>query len=78
MVHRAGFQLFELWAGLNWRWRVGIALFILAGATAYFFFGPEDVESRRRAVTATIGWIVGAILLLAGGPSDSEKKAYRF
>lgn len=61
--------MFEWWAGLSPWIRYGVGVFFLLLSTLLFFgfdrFWPW-------------GWGVGAILLLFSGPSDSEKKGYRF
>lgn len=62
-------SMFEWWAGLSPWIRYGVAVFFLGLSTLLFFafdrFWPW-------------GWVVGVILLLLAGPSDSEKKGYRF
>ena len=67
MSHMLG--LLEWWGGLHPGWRFGVAIFFLALSTVIFFgfdrFWPW-------------GWAVGGLLLLFSGPSDSEKKGYRF
>lgn len=60
--------LFGWWGNLHPILRYGVAILLLAISTGLYFAG-------------TIwpwGWVVGAIMLLLAGPSDSEKKGYRF
>ena len=60
--------LFEWWAELSPRVRLGVAVFFLLLSTTLFFTG----------VFWPWGWAVGVILLLLSGPSDPEKRGYHF
>jgi hypothetical protein len=62
------FHLFDWWSGLSPFWRYGVGLLFLAISTLLWLGGT----------LWPWGWIVGVVLLLLGGPSDSEKKGYRF
>lgn len=59
---------FEWWAGLSPFVRYGLAIILLLISTAMLIGGT----------LWPWGWVAGAIMLLFGGPSDSEKKGYRF
>jgi hypothetical protein len=64
---RGGLRFFEWWAGLSPWIRYGVAAaFLLASTLIYFLAGRIWIW----------GWIVGGVLLLFAGPSDSEKKGY--
>ncbi len=61
-------RFFEWIGSLPWWLRLSVAgIFILISTLMYFggTFWPW-------------GWAVGLVLLLFGGPSDPEKKGYRF
>jgi hypothetical protein len=49
--------------------RYGVALLLIAISTILFFFADRFWPW---------GWAMGLILLCFAGPSDSEKKGYRF
>ena len=61
--------MIDWWTGLSPWLRYGVAVFFLLVSTILFFafntFWPW-------------GWGIGAVLLIFAGPSDSEKKGYRF
>jgi hypothetical protein len=60
--------LLEWWSDQSPWIRYGVSGFFLLVSTILFFCGwfwPW-------------GWAIGAVLLMLGGPSDSEKKGYRF
>jgi len=61
-------RLFEWWAGQHWTLRIGVAVAFILLSTIFLLAGRFWPW----------GWAVGVILLLLGGPSDSEKKGYRF
>lgn len=59
---------FEWWGGQSPMLRYGIALLFIAISTVLWFvdtFWPW-------------GWGVGLVMLMFAGPSDLEKKGYRF
>ena len=58
---------FEWWGGLHWGLRLGVAGAFIAISTITFIAGRFWPW----------GWAVGLVLLVFGGPSDSEKKGYR-
>ncbi len=58
----------EWWSGLSPWLRYGVAVFFLLISTGLWFAGTFWPW----------GWGVGVVLLLFSGPSDSEKKGYRF
>jgi hypothetical protein len=60
--------MFSWWSELPWQLRYGVAATFLLISTVLFFCG----------IFWPWGWAVGIILLLFGGPSDSEKKGYKF
>lgn len=60
--------LFGWWSGLSPVIRYGVALALLAISTVLYLAGT----------LWPWGWAVGAVLLLFAGPSDSEKRGYRF
>lgn len=58
--------MIDLWTGLNWKLRLGIALlFLLISTVAFFagYFWPW-------------GWAVGGVLLMFSFPNDAEKRGY--
>ena len=60
--------MFDWWIELPTLFKVGVALLLIVVGVVLFFAG-------------TRGWalaIVGLVLLFFSGPSDSEKKGYRF
>jgi len=59
----------DWWTDLHWSLRLGVALFFIAVSTPLFFFAHRFWPW---------GWAVGLVLLCFSGPSDSEKKGYRF
>ena len=60
--------LIEWWAGLNWKIRIGIPIILLIISGLMLLAGRVWI----------FGWAAGLVLLLFGGPSDSEKKGYKF
>jgi len=60
--------IFEWWSGLSPWIRYGVAVILLLISTVLYFDG----------ILWPWGWAAGAIMLLLAGPSDSEKKGYRF
>ena len=60
--------LFEWWSDLDWRIRFVPPLILIAISTILIICG----------ILWPWGWVVGVVLLLFSGPSDSEKKGYRF
>lgn len=58
----------EWWAGLDWWLRLGVPVALLAVSLVFLVFGQVLV----------IGWVLGTILLLCSGKSESEKKGYHF
>jgi len=60
--------LFEWWSDLDWRIRFVPPLILIAISTILIICG----------ILRPWGWVVGVVLLLFSGPSDSEKKGYRF
>ena len=60
--------MFGWWAGLPPILRYGVAVLFLLISTVLLLFGR----------IWPWGWAVGVVLLLLSGPSDSEKKGYRF
>jgi len=60
--------MFEWWSEQHWAVRYGVAFFFIAISTLFLLAGR----------IWPWGWAVGFVLLLFGGPSDSEKKGYRF
>ncbi len=61
-------RLLESWTGLDWKIRVLVPLILLGVSTALYFCG----------IFWPWGWAVGVALLIFSGPSDAEKKGYRF
>ena len=61
--------MFEWFADIPWYIRLSIALAFILLSTALYFFANRFWPW---------GWAVGAVLLLFSGPSNSEKKGYRF
>ena len=61
--------MFGWWANLSPWIRYGVAVFFLLLSTV-LFFGFQRLWPW--------GWAVGTVLLFLAGPSDSEKKGYRF
>jgi hypothetical protein len=61
-------SLWAWWSEQHWALRIGVAVVFLLLSTILFFAGTFWPW----------GWAVGLVLLLFGGPSDSEKKGYRF
>ena len=59
--------MIEWWSGLSPWWRYGVSVMFLLISTVLFLAG----------IFWPYGWVVGIILLLLAGPSDSEKKGYR-
>lgn len=60
--------MFEWWSNLPAVLRYGVAIAFLAASTILLLSGRFWPW----------GWAVGIVLLLLAGPSDSEKKGYRF
>jgi len=61
-------RLFQFWGELGPLWRYGLPILLLAISTGIWlagWFWPW-------------GWAVGGVMLLFAGPSDSQKKGYRF
>lgn len=63
-----GAGMLDWWFDQSGWIRYGIPVLLLAISTVLFFLGT----------LWPWGWAVGTILLLFAGPSDSEKKGYRF
>ncbi len=61
-------RLFSWWGEQSPWLRYGVALLFLVISTLLYFGG----------VFWPWGWGIGLVLLLFAGPSDSEKKGYRF
>ena len=61
--------IFELWYGLPPYVRAAPAVILILISTLLWF---------SNGVIWPYGWIVGGVLLLLSGPSDSEKKGYHF
>jgi hypothetical protein len=61
-------RIFGWWGTLSPLWRYGIAIILLAISTVLFFLGRLWIW----------GWVIGAVLLMFAGPSESERKGYRF
>ncbi len=61
-------RLFEWWSELGPLWRYGLPVLLLAISTLLWIGGTFWPW----------GWAVGGVMLLFSGPSDSEKKGYRF
>jgi len=61
-------SLIEWWAELNWKIRITIPVILIIISTILLLLGKIWIW----------GWIFGVTLLLAGGPSNSEKKGYKF
>jgi len=59
----------EWWAGLDWKFRLGLPLCFLCASTALWLFAD---------VIWLWGWVMGALLLLVSGRSQAEKKGYHF
>jgi hypothetical protein len=60
--------LYEWFGAIPWWLRLGLALAFIGLSTALYFGGYFWPWGRA----------VGLVLLLFSGPSDSEKKGYRF
>ena len=60
--------MFDWWIDLPPWLRYGVAVAFLAVSTVLWFVG----------YFWPWGWVVGLVLLMFAGPSDSEKKGYRF
>jgi hypothetical protein len=61
-------RFFAWWSGLPWGVRYGLAgLFILLSTVLFLV-----------DVLWPWGWVLGILMFLFGGPSDSEKKGYHF
>ena len=60
--------IFNWWLGLSSWLRAGVSLLIIGISAALWFAGLHWIE----------GLIVGVVLLLFSGPSDSEKNGYHF
>ena len=60
--------LIEWWAGLNWKIRLGIPIVLLLISGLLLLDGILWIS----------GWLIGFVLLIFGGPSDSEKNGYNF
>jgi hypothetical protein len=60
---------FEWLGSIPWWIRLSIGLICIAISTLLFFFAHR---------LWPWGWAVGFVMLVFGGPSDSEKKGYRF
>jgi hypothetical protein len=62
------FLLIDWWAGLSPWWRYGVSIALILLSTVMWFLGKLWIW----------GWLVGVILLLFSGSSDSEKRGYHF
>lgn len=62
-------SIIEWWAELPWWLRIGVALILIGVSTVVYLI------SDRIWIW---GWVVGALLLFIGGPSQTEKRGYRF
>ncbi len=60
--------IIEWWASQSPWIRYGVSFVLLAISTIILILGRLWIW----------GWVVGGILLLFSGPSDSEKKGYKF
>ena len=60
--------MLEWWSGLPALLRYGVAVLFLLISTVLWFLGRFWPW----------GWAIGIVLLLLSGPSDSEKKGYKF
>lgn len=58
--------MLDWWTGLNWKFRVGVALTLILISTVLYFCG----------VWWWWGWAVGTVLLLFAFPNDAEKRGY--
>ncbi|MCG3128820.1 MAG: hypothetical protein CHACPFDD_03713 [Phycisphaerae bacterium] len=72
MLDGRSFVVFEMWAGLPWPMRVGIATVILGVTTLLYWL--EYIPFRP----ALLGWAIGSPLFVFAWPSDSERRGYRF
>jgi hypothetical protein len=61
--------LIEWWSELPAWLRYGVAILFIGISTALYFFADRFWPW---------GWGIGLALLIFAGPSDSEKKGYRF
>lgn len=61
--------MWSFWMDLPPWLRYGMGLVFVGISTAMLFFGRTFWPW---------GWVVGFVMLAFGGPSDSEKKGYRF
>ena len=68
MISRMIRSLIDWWAGLTPWVRFLVPIALIAISTGLLLAG----------ILWIWGWLVGGILLLFSGPSDSEKKGYRF
>jgi len=59
----------EWWGGQSPLLRYGVGLLFLGISTALYFFADR---------VWIWGWIIGAVMIMFGGPSDSEKRGYHF
>jgi len=61
-------SFFHWWSDQSPWLRYGVALALIGVSTGLYFAGRLWIW----------GWMAGVLLLLFAGPSDSEKKGYRF
>ena len=61
-------RIFEWWASQSPWIRYEVAVVLLLISTGFLLAGRLWIW----------GWVVGGLMLLFGGPSDSERKGYKF
>ncbi len=62
----------DVWTGLPWWVRYPIALLLIGLGSAPYFLGPDWAKLRCDSL-----YLCGMVLLLIG-PSEGQKKGYRF